>query len=159
VNPVKASQVVVSPATVGDIPSLVELMREFYAESSHALDAAWAAGSFQRLLAEPAWGGVWLARHGEVVAGHVVLVVRYGMEHGALAAHIDDLFVRPQFRRRGVACALLSEVLDECRRRGCQSLHVEVDGGNRAAVALYGRFGLGAFQDGRVTLHSLLTPG
>lgn len=134
-------------------------MREFYAESSHALDAAWAADSFRRLLAEPAWGGVWLARRGEVVAGHVVMVVRYGMEHGALAAHIDDLFVRPQFRRRGIARALLAEVLDECRRRGCRSLHVEVDGENRAATALYGSFGLGAFQDGRVMLHGPVTAG
>jgi GNAT superfamily N-acetyltransferase len=61
-----------------------------------------------------------------VAAGHAVLTLRYTMEHGVLSGYIDDLFVKPQFRRQRIARALLSELFDECRRRTCKSIYVEV---------------------------------
>jgi hypothetical protein len=42
---VKESPAVASPATSDDVNELVELMREFYAESNHQLDAASARGA------------------------------------------------------------------------------------------------------------------
>jgi ribosomal protein S18 acetylase RimI-like enzyme len=147
---------VVSPATSDDVGELVELMREFYAESNHQLDAAWAKKSFLQLLSEPGLGGVWIVRRDGAIAGYVVLTLGYSMEHGALRGYIDDLFVKPAFRRQGIAHALLSELMEQCRRRGCKSTHVEVDGQNAAALGLYGRFGLRPFLDGRVTLHAAL---
>ena len=63
---------------------------------------------------------------GNVAAGHAVLTFRYTMEHGALSGHIDDLFVKPEFRRQRIARALVSELFDECKRRRCKSIYVEV---------------------------------
>ena len=52
--------VTVRLATVADIDVLVDLMRDFYAESNFPLDAAWAAQSFADLLANPAAGAIWV---------------------------------------------------------------------------------------------------
>lgn len=150
------STVIVRRATRSDLGTLVELMRDFYVEASYPLDSSWAARAFSQLLEHPELGCVWLAEHDRVPAGHAVLTVRYTMEHGALSGHIDDLFVRPHFRRQGIASALLSELLVECGQRGCRSLHVEVGDKNVAAIALYRRIGLGPFRDGRVVLHGVL---
>jgi ribosomal protein S18 acetylase RimI-like enzyme len=147
------STIVVRRATQSDVGTLVELMREFYAEASYSLDQEWAEAAFSQLLAHSELGCVWLAECDEVAAGHAVLTVRYTMEHGALCGHIDDLFVKSEFRRRRIACALLSELFDECRRRGCKSIYVEVGDRNAPAIELYRRFGLEPFQDGRVLLH------
>jgi ribosomal protein S18 acetylase RimI-like enzyme len=147
---------VVRRATQSDVDTLVELMREFYAESSYPLDQEWAETAFSQLLAQPELGCAWLAECDEVAAGHAVLTLRYTMEHGALSGYIDDLFVKPEFRRRGIACALLSELLDECRRRGCKSVYVEVGDRNVPAIELYRHFGLEPFQDGRVLFHGAL---
>jgi ribosomal protein S18 acetylase RimI-like enzyme len=138
------------------VGTLVELMREFYAESSYPLDREWAETAFSPLLTHTELGCVWLAECGGVAAGHAVLTSRYTMEHGALSGYIDDLFVKPEFRRRGIACALLSELFEECRRRGCKSIYVEVGDRNVAAIELYRRFGLEPFQDGRVLFHGAL---
>ncbi len=125
-----------------DIPALVELMGQFYAESSYALDRDWATASFAQLLRDEARGAVWIARCGGEPAGHVVLALRHSMEFGGLAGVIDDLFVRPQFRRQGVGTALLSELFDACRKLHVAAVDVEVGPGNVAASALYRAFGL-----------------
>ena len=52
-------------AGLADIPALVELMSQFYAESSYALDREWAEASFKRLLREEARGAIWIARLGK----------------------------------------------------------------------------------------------
>jgi ribosomal protein S18 acetylase RimI-like enzyme len=150
------STIVVRRATQSDVGALVELMREFYAEASYPLDQEWAQAAFSPLLTHSELGCVWLAECGGVAAGHAVLTLRYTMEHGALSGHIDDLFVKSEFRRRRIACALLSELFDECKRRGCKSIYVEVGDRNVAAIELYRRFGLEPFQDGRVLFQGAL---
>jgi len=135
-----------------DVGALIALMREFYAESGFPLDQQWARGAFTRLIEDPELGCVWLAEHNDAPVGHTVLTLRYTMEHGAPSGYIDDLFVRPEFRRRGAARALLSALIAECRLRGCKALYVEVGDRNTPAMHLYEQMGLKPFQDGRVLL-------
>jgi GNAT superfamily N-acetyltransferase len=125
-----------------DIPALVGLMREFYAEAGHALDDDWAASSFSALLGDPARGMAWIVKVDSVPAGHAVLTFRHSMEFGGLDAFVDDLFVRPGHRRRGLGRSLLAELFDECRRRGVLAVHVEAGEGNAAARSLYASFGM-----------------
>ena len=131
-------------------------MGAFYAESSHPLDAGEAARAFERLLASPAQGCTFLAEEGERSMGYVVLTWRYAMEHGGLSAYVDDLFVRPEFRRRGVASTLLDAVMSECATRACRALHVEVGESNAPARRLYERYGLLPAADGRILLGTVL---
>jgi len=145
-------QTIIERAGHADIPALVELMSQFYAESSYALDRAWAAASFAQLLEDEPRGAVWIARCGTDPAGHVVLALRHSMEFGGLAGVVDDLFVRPQFRRNGVGSALLSALFDACRKLHVAAVHVEVAPGNVAASALYQAFGLRGHSTERETL-------
>ena len=143
---------IIERARAADIPTLVELMTQFYAESNHALDREWAAASFEQLLRDEGRGAVWIARRGAEPAGHVVLALRHSMEFGGLAGVIDDLFVRPQFRRQGVGSALLSALFDACRKLHVAAVHVEAGPGNDAASTLYQAFGLRGHGTERQTL-------
>jgi len=149
--------IAVRVATANDIGSLVLLMGEFYAESGYPLEADWATSSFAALLSRPDWGRTWLAHRREQPIGYVVLSVRYTMEHGGLSGYVDDLFVRPSFRRRGVARALLDELLEDCRARGCRSVQVEVASANAAALGVYAKFGLVPLRDGRLLVAGTLS--
>lgn len=150
------AQPAVRIADSDDAEKLIDLMRAFYAESGFSLDPQWAREAFHRLFDNPALGCVWLALQRGAPAGHAVLTLRYTMEHGALSGYIDDLFVQPAFRRQGIARALLSELVAECRRRGCRSMYVEVGNQNVPAIKLYEQIGLKPFQDGRVLLSGQL---
>ena len=147
---------IVRRAGRSDVGALVDLMREFYVEASYSLDREWAEAAFSELFENPDRGCVWIAEAAGTAAGHAVLTVRYTMEHGSLSGYIDDLFVRPRFRRRGIARALVSELFVEGRRRGCRSVYVEVGAENTPAIRLYNQFGLRRFEDGRVLLGSVL---
>jgi ribosomal protein S18 acetylase RimI-like enzyme len=148
--------IVVRAATGADVPTLLDLMAEFYAESSYPLDRAWAAQALGDLLSDSSRGMVWLLEVDGAPAGHAVLAVRFAMEFGGLLAYIDDLFVKPGFRRRGLARAGLVALLEHCRRRGCRAVHVEVSPDNAAANALYRSFGLAPRADERLQLTAVL---
>jgi ribosomal protein S18 acetylase RimI-like enzyme len=144
-------------AAAADLAVLVDLMAEFFAESSFPLDRVWAARSFTDLMSDASLGAVWLIEVNGEPAGHVVLSVRFAMEFGGWLAHIDDLFVKTTYRRRGAASAGLDVLFEDCRRRGCRAVQVEVAPDNIAANALYRRYGLAPGDDERVQLKAELT--
>jgi len=55
--------------------------------------------------------------------------------------HITNLAVRPDFRRRGIARALLRHVMDGARQSGVELVFLEVRPTNLEALALYESFG------------------
>ena len=129
-------------AALADIPILVELMWEFYAEANYALDATWAAETFSTVMRDDSRGMAWIMSEENRPIGYVVLTFRLSMEFGGSDAFIDDLFVRPEYRRHGAGRAALTAAFDESRRRGVLAMHVETADDNVAAKALYGGFGL-----------------
>jgi len=61
---------------------------------------------------------------------------------GAEEVHINNVAVRPHYRRRGLGAVLLRRILEEGRRLGAAAAFLEVRAGNVAAQALYQRCGL-----------------
>jgi ribosomal-protein-alanine N-acetyltransferase len=55
--------------------------------------------------------------------------------------HVNNVAVRPEFRRHGIAARLLGAVLGWGRSKGSRLALLEVRAGNRAAQALYRRCG------------------
>ena len=129
------------PAGPADVPTLVALMTEFYAEADFPLPAAPATRAFAALLAAPQLGAVWLGEAGGAPGGYAVLTLAFSMEYGGLRGFVDDLYVRPEARGRGVAAALLGAVREACGELGVRSLHVEVGPDNATARRVYTRAG------------------
>lgn len=72
------------------------------------------------------------------VARQLVGSVSVEPDHEYSGVSIASLTVAPEFQRRGIATALLSEVL---RRHGAGSLTVQTGANNAPALQLYERFG------------------
>ena len=104
-------------ATEADIPALVALMTDFYAESDFVLPDTAATRAFSALFASPALGSVWLAEDSGVPVGHIVLAMSFSMEYGGLRGFIDDLYVRPTARGQWARAADASS-----RRAGARHL-------------------------------------
>ncbi len=62
------------------------------------------------------------------VVGVAVLSLRPNVSLGALFASIEDFYVRPEVRRRGVGRALLGAMEDLCKERGVSYVEVQTDG-------------------------------
>lgn len=59
--------------------------------------------------------------------------------------NIHDIAVLTEYRRKGVAQALLAEIEVQARQRGCCKLTLEVLEGNKTAQQVYVTFGFGAY--------------
>ncbi|MCA1557315.1 MAG: ribosomal protein S18-alanine N-acetyltransferase, partial [Acidobacteria bacterium] len=55
--------------------------------------------------------------------------------------HINNMAVREGWRKGGIGAQLLGTALKEARRRGARRAFLEVRASNKAAQALYARFG------------------
>jgi ribosomal protein S18 acetylase RimI-like enzyme len=124
-------------ASENDLPDLLELMHEFYAEGGYPLNIERARAAFLPLLAPGQLGQVWLAEADGGVAGHLVLAFCYSMEYGGRSAFVDDLFVRPALRNRGVGRALVAHARTICEEAGIRAMHLEVARTNASAQAVY----------------------
>ena len=124
-------------ATYADIAILVDLMARFYHESAFSLRTDAATGAFEQLLADPALGRIWICEQDNQAVGYIVLTLGFSMEYGGRDAFVDDLFVRPAFRGRGLGKELLNTVVRECARLQVRALHLEVGRANHRARALY----------------------
>ena len=144
------TQNLVRAAQIADTPSLAVLMSEVYAEAGFALNYDAAQLTFERLIRSPQLGAIWLMESDSMLAGFVVLTVAYAMEYGGLRGFVDDFFVRPAFRKRGLGAAGLAAVKAHCLANGVRALFVQTGLANDVAQRVYRR---ADFED---TGHALL---
>ncbi len=124
-----------------DRDTLVELMREFYAESKTPFETGQTIRAFEKILRDDTLGRIWILERNGSAAGYAVLTFGFSMEYGGRDAFVDDLFVRVEHRCRGLGRAAMEAMMGECGKRGVRALHLEVARDNLAAKQLYRRFG------------------
>jgi len=150
---------VVREAGQADVPELVGLMGAFYAESGYALDEESARTGFEALLADARLGRVWLIEpRAEAVAGYIVISFVFAMEHGGVAAVVDDFYVRPEARGQGVGRAALAAARLACLDLGVRAMRVEVGVNNLVAQAVYRGAGFEPLHDRGVMQAALAPP-
>jgi GNAT superfamily N-acetyltransferase len=87
------------------------------------------------------------------MVGVLVLAFRPNVSLGGPFASIEDLYVHPGARRRGVGTALLQAAANRCRAHGVSYLEAQVE--DDAADAFYVASGYGPEPDTRVLSASL----
>jgi len=83
----------------------------------------------------PAW--LWLAeREGRPAAIFLANEIA-SVERGGSVLWVEELYVVPEARRRGIARALLARICEQARQRGVRAIELEVVPTQEAALALY----------------------
>jgi len=138
--------VVIVTATVDDADVIVRLVRELAEDGGGTarVDAAYVG----RYLGFPG-RTVLLARAAAeppAAANDWVGLLAYSLDpnlyHAADGCLIEDLYVVPSWRGRGVGRALVAHVIAEAERHGCAEVSVSTGRDNRAALSLYRGMGL-----------------
>ena len=73
--------------------------------------------------------------------GYIVICFGWSVEFGGLDAIIDELYIRPGVRGRGIATEALTALPKALSAYGLRAIHLEVDKDNPAAIKLYKRAG------------------
>jgi GNAT superfamily N-acetyltransferase len=141
----------VRPAGPADHATLWPMLQELHRHEGVVPGPAQSA-ALRRLLAEPAFGRVLLARGGGQALGYAAVVRGYSIEFGGPDAFLDELFVAEAARSKGVGGRLLDAAEAYCRGEGIVALHLEVGDGNPRARDLYARRGFAAHDRRLMTL-------
>ena len=156
------SEFTLRTAAPGDIEVLLRHRRGMFLDmgcSPHATDLALSAARtyFSHALADGSCCG-WLALHGQdIVGGGILVIVDWpGVPGCALPKYpwILNVYVEPEFRRRGVAGMLMNAMIDYCRQAGFSSvaLHPSAEG-----QPLYEKLGFTITSEMRLSLQEPTT--
>ena len=125
------------PAGPADLERLLPLVERFSATQGYPFDAARSRASFAALLARPELGRAYRVAVDGETAGYAVLCFGWSLEWGGRDAFVDELYLEPAFRGRGLGRAALRALAEEASKAGVRALHLEVEAGNEAGQALY----------------------
>jgi ribosomal protein S18 acetylase RimI-like enzyme len=139
------------PAEPDDLPLVLRLMEGFYRDTDTAFHAKAAERALRALVADPFLGRLFLIEIGGTPAGYVVLTLGFSLEFLGRDAFVDELYVIPENRGRGLGQAAIRFLESVALELGVQALHLEVGPDNESALGLYRRAG---FADRR---HHLMT--
>ncbi len=125
-------------ATSTDIRALVPLVEQYWRfEAIEGFDANGVAALLRRVIADPALGRAWLTTIDGQAAGYLLAVFVFSLEHHGLTAEIDELFVAPQYRGRGLGKQLLAAGEVAFREAGCTRVSLQIGRDNAAARTFY----------------------
>ncbi len=104
-------------------------------------DASAVRSAFRRFRSLPAFGRIWLIYDGGAPVGCIILTIGFSFEFRGHDAFIDELYIAPTHRRRGLGRQAMVFVEQEAREMGVHAIHLEVDRGNNPALQRYRQTG------------------
>lgn len=139
------------PAEPRDSGAILALVRELaeYERLTHLCVAA--EEDISRALFGPRrYAEVILAEQNEQVIGFALFFHNFSTFLGKPGLWLEDLFVRPAYRRQGCGRALLKAVAALARERGCGRFEWAVLDWNASAIAFYESLGATVLPDWRI---------
>ena len=140
--------------TPADRAVFLEMAYEFYHSEAvlHPIPEARHARAFDEMMRSDAYmEGVIFESDGEI-AGYALLCKTYSQEAGGLAVWIDELYLRPAFRSRGMGKAFFAELpklIPAARYR------LEIEPDNARAEKLYRAMGFEVLEYKQMVLDTL----
>ena len=130
----------IRPACASDVPALKTLIHEFAqferlpvaaSEASLLRDGFGEAPKFRVLIAE--WGGQ--------PAGYALFFDYYSSFEGRPGIFLEDIYIRGEYRGKGIGKALLARVASVAREQNCFGVRWQVLDWNTPAIDFYRNLG------------------
>ncbi len=128
-----------------DGPDIEQMVAGLYADdpSPVGMSLEKVRRTIDELLRRPEKGAFVVFESGDAIIGYALIVHFWSNEYGGTIEVIDELYVQPDWRGRGVASAFLEYIVDTSQA-DVKGLHLEVTPRNVRARALYARHGFRA---------------
>ena len=137
-----APSCLIRPAVEDDVPLVLALIRELaeYERLAHEVSATEA--DIREALFGPAPGAeAVIAMVGERPAGFALYFHNFSTFAGKRGLYLEDLYVRPEHRGRGIGRRVLRHLARLARDRGCRRFEWSVLDWNAPAIRSYRRAG------------------
>ena len=131
----------IRPATRADVPQILAFIRALaaYERASEAVTATEASLELEGFGPNPFYFCL-IAEHDGQTAGYAIYFFNYSTWVGP-GIYLEDIFVEPELRGRGIGKALLERVAAIAVEKGCQRLQWAVLDWNTPAIEFYRAMG------------------
>jgi GNAT superfamily N-acetyltransferase len=143
-----SSDLRIEPATIADVPLILQFIKEL-AEYEHLAHACVATEDDLRaqLFGANAVAHTVIAYAGHEPAGFALFFFNFSTFLARPGLYLEDLFVRPAFRKRGIGRALLADLAQIAVDRGCGRMEWSVLNWNEMALRVYRGIGAEAMNE------------
>jgi ribosomal protein S18 acetylase RimI-like enzyme len=136
-----AEGVEVRPARTDEIEEMLPLIRAYCEFYETEPDDEGLRSMFETLISEPSQGAIFIARDGGKAVGFATLDWKWSSLKAARIGYLEDLFVDPETRGRGIADALIEICAARCRELGMPAMEWLTAPDNHRAQKVYDRTG------------------
>lgn len=126
-------------ATTDDLDRLMPLVAAFHTESGFPLDDETRRAGLLPLLEGSPHGAIYLIGPGRAPIGYIVITFGWSIEFGGMDGFVDEFYIRPGVRGRGIGSEVLRQLPKALGDVGMKALHLEVGRDNTRAQSLYTR--------------------
>ncbi len=127
---------------IDDLAELEQMIVALYQEDppGEIMSLQKIRGTVQELLSHPEKGDINIFFVDGVIVGYAILVFYWSNEYGGNVALIDELYIKPSWRSKGIGSAFLEQVAAP-NIGNLKGIQVEVTPGNEKALNHYSRNG------------------
>ena len=132
----------IEPAQPSDVPLILSLIQELaaYEQLSHEVTAT-EERLHDALFGRAPVAHAVIAREGSDAAGFALYFFNFSTFLGKPGLYLEDLFVRPRWRKRGLGRQLLAHLARVAVERGCGRMEWSVLNWNETALRVYRSIG------------------
>ena len=132
----------IRPIEAADLPNVISMIREF----AEFEDLAQYCEVDEKRLRAAMFGADAIveglvAVEGDTFAGYALFYPAFSSFRGELGLHLEDLYVKQEYRGQGIGRSLLRAIAEKARARGFVRIDLMVSEQNRSAKAFYERLG------------------
>ena len=120
---------------------LTKLVADFHAEDGITQTEDAREAAIMPLLEGSPHGAIYLAGPAKAPVGYVVLTFGWSLEMGGMDGFVDEIYIRPGVRGRGIGTEILTSLPAQLAGFGLKAVHLEVDRDKPEVQRLYQKMG------------------
>lgn len=128
-------------ATADHINQLLPMVAAFHDHHGIKRTDAERRAALELLYSEDIQAAIWLIGPPRAPVGYVAVAFGFSIELGGRDAFLDEFYIRPAVRGRGMGTQTLQTLLPMLQQMGVRALHMEVLNDNPEASGMYEKLG------------------
>lgn len=124
-----------------ELESVLAFVQRYYEFDGIPFSAPDLRRALESLLDNPDLGGAWIVRVNDEAVAYFILTFGFDAEFGGRHGIVTDLYIAEPYRRRGLGSLIFQFMEATGRELGLNTLELQVERKNTAALSFYRRLG------------------
>lgn len=120
-----------------EFAEILEMMSQFNANDNYSFNREKTGKNLSCFIDDPRLGRAWIINIDGLMAGYLVLAFGFSFENNGRDAFIDELYLKPEYRHKGIGKLAMEFLEREAFSLGVSVIHLEVGQHNQNGMRLY----------------------